>query len=59
MKTPAFENKLLPMVTTENKITEKITLPAVGAVYVKASTFDGRTHLATQIIGRRKTKQFH
>ena len=33
----------------ENKTTEKITLPAAGAVHVKAPTFDGSTHWAMYI----------
>ena len=34
---------------TENKLTEKVTLPAVGTVHVKAPTFDGRCHWATYL----------
>ena len=33
---------------TENKLIEKVTLPAVGTVHVKASTFDGSSHWATR-----------
>ena len=34
---------------TENKSIEKVTLPAVGMVHVKAPTFDGSSHLATYL----------
>ena len=30
----------------ENKLTEKVPLPAVGTVHVKAPTFDGSSHWA-------------
>ena len=33
----------------ENKLIEKVTLPAVGTVHVKASTFDGSSHWATYL----------
>ena len=34
---------------TENKLIEKVTLPAVGTVHVKAPTFDGSSHWATYL----------
>ena len=34
---------------TQNKLTEKVTLPAVGTVHVKAPTFDGSSHWATYL----------
>ena len=34
----------------ENKTIERVTLPAVGTVHVKASTFDGRTHWTTYLL---------
>ena len=39
----------VPMIKTENKLTKKVTLPAVGTVHVKAPTFDGRSHWATYL----------
>ena len=37
------------MIKTEYKLIEKVTLPAVGTVHVKAPTFDGSSHWATYL----------
>ena len=34
---------------TENKLTEKVTLPSVGKGHVKAPTFDRNSHWATYL----------
>ena len=48
-----IRDRTVPMIKTEkdteNKLIEKVTLPAVGTVHIKAPTFDGISHWATYL----------